>query len=477
MHEDIVEYIKEKKTGITSKEIAEKFFKFKNPPENSASTAVNGILSNDKRCFQDESGKWFVNSNTGSSTGLIFEKMSLSAVYVICKKDNDNRKAAYIAVWDIFPEPVYKFGAWLSDPEELKHEYGDIITNGPEDKYDSLMNNFRIEDLKKELTDRTPVHFTFSESQVLSGILDVENEYYIENSILVSEILLATSLSNVGTLSLEFLSNVIFRKDFYPVSAFRQGEIFSQCIYELINILGDKGIRTRVDLIKNVYDNTLFKDKSFFYEDLTKLPLSQGVYGFKDQEGKSIYIGSCKNLRNRFLNHFRTIDSPSKKLNLIQQKSHSFDIFQCGSELEAHLFEYRLIKKHNPAVNKVVKNEEQPTKLESFDDCLIVLPHADLSNCVSFWLREKQKIFIKSFKIDSLRNPELVKDIREYFFENRFNTDNNDLHEWKIAAEWIKKNQNLLFIIIIKKKKSAEEIFEALKSYSNDFYENIFSCK
>lgn len=472
MHEDIVEFIKEKQYGATSKEITEKFLKFKNPPDTYASTAVKGILSNDNRCFQDESGKWFVNRDICSSTGLTFEKMSLSTVYILCNNDTENRKVAYIAIWDIFPEPIYKFGAWLSDPEKIKLEYGDIITEGPEEKYDSSMYNLLIEKINKELIDRTPVHFTFNESQAVSGILGIGNENYIEGSILVGEMLFASKLSSDMPLSLELLSNVILKKYNYPVSAFRQSEIFSQCIYELINILGGKGIRTRADLIKNVYDNHIFKDKGFFYEDLTKLPLSQGVYGFKDQEGKSIYIGRCKNLRNRFLNHFRTVDSSSKNINWIQKKSYSFDIFQCGSELEALLFEYRLIKKHNPVANKTVKNEKQIQHFDSFDDCLVVLPHADLSKCVSFWLRENQKIFIKSLTISSLNNSELVKDIREFFFENRFNSDKNDLHEWKIAVEWIKINLNLLFIIVIKKKKSVEEIFDSLKAYSNDFYEN-----
>ncbi len=92
-------------------------------------------------------------------------------------------------------------------------------------------------------------------------------------------------------------------------------------------------------------------------EKLRSLPALPGVYQFKDSNGRIIYIGKAKNLRNRVRSYFHTnVDSP-KTLALVK-KVEDFQLIVTDSEVEALVLENNLIKEHKPRYNVNLKDDK-----------------------------------------------------------------------------------------------------------------------
>jgi excinuclease ABC subunit C len=83
--------------------------------------------------------------------------------------------------------------------------------------------------------------------------------------------------------------------------------------------------------------------------DLSKIPKDPGVYIFKDRQGKIIYIGKAKHLRNRVSSYFRRSDSV--KTQMLAKLIFDIDFIAVDNEVEALLLENRLIKQHKPRFN------------------------------------------------------------------------------------------------------------------------------
>lgn len=93
-------------------------------------------------------------------------------------------------------------------------------------------------------------------------------------------------------------------------------------------------------------------------EILKNLPTKPGVYLHKNKDGKIIYIGKAKNLRNRVRSYFRTkVDSI--KTERLRQNIADIELIIVGSELEALLLENTLIKKHKPRYNIALKDDKR----------------------------------------------------------------------------------------------------------------------
>ncbi|UCH51799.1 MAG: excinuclease ABC subunit UvrC, partial [Chloroflexota bacterium] len=93
-------------------------------------------------------------------------------------------------------------------------------------------------------------------------------------------------------------------------------------------------------------------------EQLKTLPAKPGVYLFKDNQGKVIYVGKASRLRNRL----RTYFSPSTKLpfkikKLVANIS-DFETIVTDSEQEALILECNLIKKYRPSYNVRLKDDK-----------------------------------------------------------------------------------------------------------------------
>ncbi len=88
-----------------------------------------------------------------------------------------------------------------------------------------------------------------------------------------------------------------------------------------------------------------------------RLPSRPGVYIFKDRNGRIIYIGKAKSLKNRVSSYFVSGGDVSEKTMLLKSAIRDLDFIITANELEALLLESTLIKKHQPFYNIRLKDD------------------------------------------------------------------------------------------------------------------------
>ena len=91
---------------------------------------------------------------------------------------------------------------------------------------------------------------------------------------------------------------------------------------------------------------------------LSTLPRKAGVYHFSDEDGKVIYVGKAKNLRNRVSSYFNKKVFENAKTKLLVRKIADIQYFIVHSEYEALLLENNMIKKYQPRYNVMLKDDK-----------------------------------------------------------------------------------------------------------------------
>jgi excinuclease ABC subunit C len=96
-----------------------------------------------------------------------------------------------------------------------------------------------------------------------------------------------------------------------------------------------------------------FDSKSF----LSTVSVRPGVYQMYDTEGRLLYVGKAKNLKNRLLSYFSNTGLNAKTMALVTRIA-SIDTTITSSETEALLLENNLIKKNKPPYNILLKDDK-----------------------------------------------------------------------------------------------------------------------
>ncbi len=81
------------------------------------------------------------------------------------------------------------------------------------------------------------------------------------------------------------------------------------------------------------------------------IPSGPGSYQFRDGEGRVIYVGKAKSLRSRILSYFANPETLLPKTRAMMAVAESLTWIGVGSDAEAFLLEYSLIKEHRPRYN------------------------------------------------------------------------------------------------------------------------------
>ena len=164
-----------------------------------------------------------------------------------------------------------------------------------------------------------------------------------------------------------------------------------------------------------------FSKISDISKKLKKLPNSPGVYIFKNEAGKILYVGKATSLKERVSSYFKfdengKIDKNKTILNANRPVEYTIDsifdisIKKTETVLEAYILEQDLIKKLQPKYNAMGKDDK------SF--CYIVLTKEDFPKFVIIRQRELDKISksvsdknlkIKNFEIKKIYGPFISK--------------------------------------------------------------------
>lgn len=95
-------------------------------------------------------------------------------------------------------------------------------------------------------------------------------------------------------------------------------------------------------------------------EKLDALPVSPGVYLFKDKKGGVVYVGKAKSLRSRVRSYFQDGSSDNRYfIPILQRTIGDLDTVVTGSEKEAAILENNLIKQHRPRYNVKLRDDKE----------------------------------------------------------------------------------------------------------------------
>ncbi|MFN6964230.1 MAG: excinuclease ABC subunit UvrC [Pyrinomonadaceae bacterium] len=94
-------------------------------------------------------------------------------------------------------------------------------------------------------------------------------------------------------------------------------------------------------------------------EKLKMLPTAAGIYLHKNADGRIIYVGKAKNLRNRVRSYFQSSRTMDPKTRRLVKLIADFEFIVVDNEVEALALESNLIKKHKPRFNVLLKDDKQ----------------------------------------------------------------------------------------------------------------------
>jgi excinuclease ABC subunit C len=93
-------------------------------------------------------------------------------------------------------------------------------------------------------------------------------------------------------------------------------------------------------------------------EKAEALPVQPGVYVFKDEAGKPIYVGKAKSLRSRVRSYFLESRALDDKRDLMLGAAHDLETILVDNEHEAMALENNLIKQFKPRYNILLRDDK-----------------------------------------------------------------------------------------------------------------------
>src|SRR5438876_955205 len=94
-------------------------------------------------------------------------------------------------------------------------------------------------------------------------------------------------------------------------------------------------------------------------EKLTRLPDRPGVYLYRDEAGKILYVGKAVNLKNRVRSYFQEGGGHSPRIQIMVPRVRDIETIVTDSEIEALILESNLIKRHRPHYNVRLRDDKQ----------------------------------------------------------------------------------------------------------------------
>lgn len=149
------------------------------------------------------------------------------------------------------------------------------------------------------------------------------------------------------------------------------------------------------------------KERTALQLKLDNLPTNPGIYQFKDKNGKVIYVGKAKNLRNRVRSYFMQRAATPLTQRLISN-IRDVEIINTDNEVESLILEMNMIKQLHPRYNVNLKDDKSypyivitneafprvfPTRKRRNDGSKYFGPYTDVGS-VKFSLKMLRDIFM-----------------------------------------------------------------------------------
>src|SRR5690625_7833784 len=99
-------------------------------------------------------------------------------------------------------------------------------------------------------------------------------------------------------------------------------------------------------------------DPSTYRPAAGTIPTRPGVYRFRDEHGRVIYVGKAKNLRSRLSSYFQDITALHERTRRMVTTAASVEWTVVGTEVEALTLEYTWIKEFAPRFNVKFRDDK-----------------------------------------------------------------------------------------------------------------------
>ena len=131
-----------------------------------------------------------------------------------------------------------------------------------------------------------------------------------------------------------------------------------EVLFHLLELLAARGV-TRLDQALDLQHHA--RDGRRFEcplprDTVAALPTAPGIYYLLDADGRLLYVGKAKNLRDRVSSYLSNAAGHSNKTLDLIRHSHDVRVQVTGSELEAALEEAAAIRRQQPPYNKLGKH-------------------------------------------------------------------------------------------------------------------------
>jgi excinuclease ABC subunit C len=100
-------------------------------------------------------------------------------------------------------------------------------------------------------------------------------------------------------------------------------------------------------------------DKNKVRKKIERMPDSPGVYFFKNERGRVIYVGKAKNLVNRARSYMQSSAKLDPKTKALMENAESIDYIATENEVEALVLEASMIREYRPRYNIRLKDDKR----------------------------------------------------------------------------------------------------------------------
>lgn len=468
--DEMIAFINTNPEGVSSQTLAQRYLKFVNPGHRLAEKAVRCILGNDKRCILKENGAWYGNAQSFSS-GQSLSAIPLAVVHILTGMHEQSEKMMYLSIWSPNESSRCLLSAWLVNPETLSYDEQEILRSNHDEPFEN--RQAVIARMLRILQNKTVLFLSYRQQEIVERHCIAFGDFLSDDILLLSDLLRVVEKPVPKPLTVNSCYHALFNREPVLNSAYHYGEIFTECIVSLLASIHTIGITTRKALDGYERQKSLFTEWPNAYFSLNTImstPEVPGVYGFRNTNQEYIYVGKAKNLKRRLLSYFRRTEESPEKLIALRQNAVTLTISVCGSELESLILEYRLIKKHDPVLNKKQEINERKGTYTILKDCIILLPHAEKEKGMSLWFRQNQKILLKSFYTDFKDSDSLRSLAKTFFFQQTLPPGRQDFPEQEIVSRWVANHTDLTCMVPVYRMSGAEEIANSIASYCRDIH-------
>lgn len=199
---------------------------------------------------------------------------------------------------------------------------------------------------------------------------------------------------------------------------------------------------------------------------LDRIPRGAGTYRFYDDDGRLLYVGKSKNLKQRIGSYFREAERRSERVQRLIDVLRRIEYEAAGSDLEAMLREARQIREDRPSANVQRRIHGSRHRVDRLRAILILEPAAAPYVLRAFLIREGRLIDRVAIGPRGGGLRRIHRTLDNHFFSRPSGPapvdDGPDL-DVEVVIRWLRANRDRVVAFDPTDLKSSREVIERLR--------------